>query len=114
MIQIRPHLRTEPAARNRDYNISNYCSMEELVKIIAASLGKPTPTWRIPEYLARAAARMTAFVPNNLLTVQRVSAMVKRARYSTARIEAELGYRHRVGMNDGLRQLVGKWRGGTG
>ena len=103
-----------PSARNRDYNVSDYCSMEELVGIISSALGKPNPTWRVPENLARAAAKMTAFVPRNLLTGQRVNAMVKRARYSTARIEAELGFRHRVRMPDGLPQLVMKWRGNPG
>jgi nucleoside-diphosphate-sugar epimerase len=102
---------SKPAARNRDYNVSDYCSMEELVGIISSALGRPTPTWRVSEYLARAAAKMTSFVPRNLLTVQRVNAMVKRARYSTARIEAELGFRPRVSMKDGLEQLVHKWQG---
>ncbi len=105
---------SHPASRNRDYNLSNYCSMEELIAIISSALGKPMPTWRIPENLARVVANMTKFMPNNLLTIQRVNAMVKRARYSTARIEVELGYRHRVSMKDGLEQLVLKWLGNVG
>lgn len=97
------------AARNRIYNISDYRTLEDFVAIISLALHKPAPRLRIPEGWARVAARVSAFLPNNPLTEQRVNAMVKRATYSTSRIEAELGYQHLVPMEDGLRQLVMAW-----
>ncbi|MDD5240758.1 MAG: NAD-dependent epimerase/dehydratase family protein [Sulfuricella sp.] len=97
-----------PAARNRVYIISDYRTIEDFVAVIASTLHKSEPRWRVPEYWARMAARMTAFMPHPL-TEQRINAMVKRAIYSTARIEADLGYRHLVPMEDGLRQLVMIW-----
>jgi nucleoside-diphosphate-sugar epimerase len=97
-------------ARNRDYNLSNYCSLEELVTIIASTLDRPTPRWRIAEGLTRTLAMMTCFVPNNPLTPMRVNALVKRARYSTVRIETELGYSNGVSMKAGVQQLVHKWQ----
>lgn len=98
-----------PAAKNRVYIISDYRTIEVFVSTIAETLCKRAPRWRIPEHLARMAARMTAFVPHNPLTGQRVNAMVKRATYSTEKLEEELGYRHRVVMEDGVRQLVLAW-----
>lgn len=99
-----------PAARNRIYNISDYRTIEDFVAMIAQALQKPVPRLRIPEPLARVIARMTFFIPGNPLTGQRVNAMVKRATYPTAKIERELGYQHRVRMEDGLRELVASWK----
>lgn len=95
-----------PAARNRVYIISDYRTIENLIAIISQSLNKAVPHLRIPEVLARLAARLTSFIPNNPLTEQRVNAMVKRAKYSTERMQIELGYRHSVSMEDGIRELV--------
>lgn len=99
-----------PAAKNRVYNISDYRTIEEFVSIIAQALHKPVPRLRISERWARIIARMTAYIPNNPLTGQRVNAMVKRAKYSTAKLEMELGYRHHVSMEDGLRELAESWK----
>ncbi len=98
-----------PAAKNRVYIISDYRTIENFVAVIASALHKSVPRWRLSERWARVAARVTAFLPNTPLTEQRVNAMVKRATYSTSRIEAELGYQHLVPMEDGLRQLVMAW-----
>lgn len=100
---------SRPAARNREYNISDYCTIEDFVAILSRALGKSVPRWRISESWARTAARMTAFIPHTPLTEQRVNAMVKRAIYSTRRIESELEYQHRVPMDTGLKQLVMAW-----
>lgn len=97
-------------AKNRIFNISDHRTIEDFVSIISRSLCKPVPRLRIPESLARIIARMTASIPNNPLTQQRINAMVKRAVYSSAKIEVELGYRHRVSMEYGLSELVGSWK----
>lgn len=99
-----------PAARGRIYNISDYRTIEDFVAIISQALHKPAPRLRFSESLARMIARMTVFIPNNPLTEQRVNAMVKRAIYSTAKLEAELGYQHRICMEDGLRELVEEYK----
>lgn len=99
-----------PAARGRIYNISDYRTIEDFVAIISQALHKPAPRLRFSESLARMIARTTVFIPNNPLTEQRVNAMVKRAIYSTAKLEAELGYQHRICMEDGLRELVEEYK----
>lgn len=95
-----------PAARNRIYNISDHRTIEDFVAVISQALHKPAPHLRIPESWARMIAKTTAFIPHNPLTEQRVDALVKRAIYSTAKLEVELGYKHRVLMEDGLSELV--------
>jgi nucleoside-diphosphate-sugar epimerase len=101
---------TMPAARNCVYNISDYRTIECFVSIISQVLSKPMPRLRVPENLARILARITAFIPNNPLTEQRVNAMVKSAIYSCEKLKAELGYQHRVCMEDGIRELVFYWK----
>ncbi len=100
-----------PAAASRVYNLSNYCTLEEFVSIMSQALDKPPPWLRIPENWARMFAKVSVFLPNSPLTEKRVNAMVKRAIYSSARIEAELGYRHRACMQESLQQLVKAWYG---
>lgn len=99
-----------PAAINQIYNISDYRTIEDFVAIISQTLHKPAPRLRVPESWARMIAKMTFFVPNNPLTEQRVNAMVKRAIYLTTKLEVELGYEHRVCMEDGLRKLVEEYK----
>jgi nucleoside-diphosphate-sugar epimerase len=53
-------------------------------------------------------------LPGMPLTEARVDALSGHAIYSIEKIERELGYRHPVSMEDGLRELVGFWRETTG
>ncbi|MDH3316273.1 MAG: NAD-dependent epimerase/dehydratase family protein [Gammaproteobacteria bacterium] len=101
---------TTPAARNKAYNLSDFCTMEQFVCAIAAALGKPVPRLRIPEPLARAAALTLGKLPGFPLTAFRVDALTSRARYSTAQIEQDLGYAHRISIKEGLSRLVDYWK----
>ncbi len=103
---------TLPAAKGRVYNLSDFCTMEQFVGAISASLGKPTPSARLPELPVRLLARVLGMVPSLPLTESRVDALTSRARYPTGRIEKELGYTHRVSVEDGVRRLVEYWRDG--
>jgi nucleoside-diphosphate-sugar epimerase len=101
---------TAPAARRGVYNLSDFLTMEAFVEAIAAALGAPAPRRRLPEtpvrWLARAAGRLPGFP----LTESRVDALTSRARYSTARIERELGYAHRVSLREGVGRAVAAWQ----
>lgn len=97
------------SARNRIYNLSDYRTIEDFIGIISMALDKTVPKWRISEDLARIAAKITSFIPGNPLKEQRVNAMVKRAKYSTLRIEDELNFHLGVPMEIGIRQLAIDW-----
>lgn len=101
---------SESGAVNQAFNLSDYCTIEEMVGFIAEELRRPVSPKRIPEKFARVLARLTSFVPHNLLTTQRVNAMVKRARYSSSKIESVLGFRHRIPLSEGMSELVRTWR----
>ncbi|MGA2962917.1 MAG: NAD-dependent epimerase/dehydratase family protein [Candidatus Korobacteraceae bacterium] len=99
-----------PAAKGRVYDISDRRTIEEFVAVIADALRKPCPNLRIPERLARFAARTLGKVPSFPLTESRVDALTSRAVYPADRIERELNYVHPVTMEDGLSRLVGCWK----
>jgi nucleoside-diphosphate-sugar epimerase len=59
-------------------------------------------------------ARLLGGVPGFPLTEARIDALTGRAIYSSARIERELGYSHRISMEEGIEELVRFWLRTTG
>lgn len=100
----------KPGALGRVYNLSDHCSMERFVALIAGALGKPEPRLRLPEVLLRACARVLGRLPGFPLTPARVDALTNRSIYPITRIREELGYSHRVSMQQGIEELVTAWK----
>lgn len=98
------------AAKNRVYNLSDDCTIEDFVGTISDALGKPIPRFRLPETPVRLLARVAGTIPGFPLTEQRVAALVNRAAFPSDRIRHELGYEHPVPVKQGLRELVGAWK----
>jgi nucleoside-diphosphate-sugar epimerase len=92
------------------YNLSDFLPMEPFVATIAESIGAPHPRRRLPELPVRLAATTLGLIPGFPLTGARVDALTSRARYSSSRIERELGYSHGVSLQDGLRRTAASWR----
>lgn len=101
---------TMQPAQGRTYNLSDHCTMEEFVAIIARALGKDAPRVRLPEEPVRLLARLAGRFPGVPLTEARVNALTNRAIYSNSKIERELGYRHVISMQEGLLELVDFWK----
>lgn len=101
---------TLPQAIGQTYNVSDRRTIEQFVAVIAHSLGRETPRLRVPEQLIRPMVRLLGNLPGIPLTEARVDALTGRAIYSTEKIERELGYTHRVSMEEGLADLVRFWQ----
>lgn len=99
-----------PQATGQVYNLSDYCTLEHFVAMIAEVLGCGVPHYRLPESPVRALAKLFGSIPGVPLTQARVDALTTRAIYSSEKIEQELGYRHPLSMEDGLSDLVGFWQ----
>lgn len=97
----------------RAYIVSDHCTLEAFVDIIAAQLGRRAPTMRLPLPLARAAANLLGRVPGFPLKPTRVAALTDRTVYRTGRIVRELGHHNRITLEQGLGELVGEWRHGA-
>lgn len=101
---------TKPQANDRLFNLSDHRTLETFVDVIADELGRPSPQLRLPEWSVRLPSALLGGIPGFPLTGSRVDALTGRAIYSTASIERELGYRHIVAMEDGLKELVHAWQ----
>jgi len=100
---------TNANAAGMTYNLSDRRSLEQFINIIATALGRNKPFLRLPEWSVRMLVKATELVPGFPLNSGRVDAMTVRAIYSTAKIERDIGYLHRVSMEDGLGELVDDW-----
>ena len=98
------------AAKGRVYNLSDQRTIEEFVALIAGALGQSRPNLRVPEGLARFAARTLGKLPGFPLTESRVDGLTTRVVYPATRMERELGYTHAVTMEDALSLLVDRWK----
>lgn len=90
----------------RTYIVSDFCTLEEFVTIIATVLNIPCPKKRLPESLVRLVANLGLCLPRFPLRPSRVDALTYKHHYQTARIESELGYQHNISMEAGISELV--------
>lgn len=93
-------------SNGRTYIVSDSCSLESFVRIIAVSLGVPAPDKRLPESLIRKLAYLGDYLPAFPLCTSRVDALTRRHVYVSDRIQSELAYQHAVSMAVGIEELV--------
>ena len=92
------------------YNLSDYRSLEDFVKIITNALGCKIPHLRIPELPVRLLIKLLGWIPGMPLTDSRINALTNYTIYQNTKIEQELGYNHLISMEDGLTNLVNYWQ----
>jgi nucleoside-diphosphate-sugar epimerase len=97
---------SQSAAAGQVYNLNDYCTLEKLVAVLAASLNAAPPARRLPGAPVELLARISGWIPGNPLTVTRVAALTSRARYPITKISNQLGYRHRVSLAAGLTATI--------
>lgn len=98
-----------PAAKNRIYNLSDSCTIENFVSIIAEELHRPKPTLRLPEKLICRMSDLFTWAPWFPLTKTRLNALTGRIQYSCRKIHEELFYTYRIKIDEGIRQLAREW-----
>lgn len=74
------------------FNISNDCSLRELIEGIAHSLSVPVPFLRIPKVLIRSAVTVLSVVTKGMITQERVNALTSRTRYPTTKLKQKLNF----------------------
>ena len=93
-------------ANGQVYNLSDYRSLEDFVKIITDSLGCKKPYIRIPELPVRLLIKLLAWIPGMPLTDSRINALTNHTVYENTKIEHDLDYKHVISMEDGLTKLI--------
>ncbi|HVK55277.1 MAG TPA: NAD-dependent epimerase/dehydratase family protein [Burkholderiales bacterium] len=97
---------THKDASGRTYILSDECNLEAFIGAMAGILQRRRPFLRLPESIVRAMARAGKILPAFPLTASRIDALTNRAKYSTERIARELGYRHRLSIEEGLIEML--------
>ena len=95
-----------PRAADQIYIVSAWATLEDMVSGLSAGAGVTTPRRRIPMNLAMFLALTMQWWPRWPLTVSRVQAMSVRNRYSTKKIEKELGWKLTVPLKKGMRDFA--------
>jgi nucleoside-diphosphate-sugar epimerase/glycosyltransferase involved in cell wall biosynthesis len=97
---------TKREAAGQTYNVSDWTTVENMVRSMSCASSVQPPHHRLPTWLAVLLARTLQWVPRWPLTIGRVHALSSRVRYSTAKIERDLGWRVSVPVVRGIRDLV--------
>ena len=97
----------------RAYIVSDHRTLEDLVGIITAALGKKTPQIRLPESLVRTAVALAGSIPHFPLKSSRVDALTNRTVYRADRIKSELGYKNKISMEEGIGEFTRYWKNGS-
>lgn len=93
-------------ATGRTYILSESVEWEYLVEMLTRSLNGNPRCIRISLKLAEGLSRLLGQSRLNPLSPERLQMLASRARYSSDRIVAELGYRPKVSLEEGLTATV--------
>lgn len=98
-------------ALGQTFNLSDHCTMECFVEMMALELGVKVPIRRLPEWPVRLAGGLLEFIPGWPLTRSRVDALTSLVTYPVSKIERQLQYFHVRSMAEGVADLVHFYRG---
>lgn len=96
---------------NEIYNVSNDCTVEEMIRGIANGAGVRPPRVRLPEQPLRMLLRL---LPGSLagpLTVDRLNALTSRTTYPCDKLVSHTGYKPARPVPETLAAIVGEWFG---
>ena len=97
---------SHPKAANQTFIVSAWATIEEMTSGLAAGAELKAPKRRIPVGVATLLAIIMQWWPRWPLTLSRVQAMSVRNRYSTKKIEKELGWELTVPLKKGMRDFA--------
>lgn len=93
-------------APNQVFNLSDDVTLEDFANEVSDRTGCRRPSLRLPEFPVRLAASLLQGIPRFPLTASRIDALTRRTRYSTAKIQAVLGYSPTKGWRAGLQEML--------
>lgn len=95
-----------PLAANETFIVSDWATIECMVGALAQGLNINPPDLRLSKSFVDFAVSCLGWLPRCPLTKGRVSALTSTARYSTEKIENTLGWRRKVPVDLGMRDLA--------
>jgi len=97
--------------QNEIYNLSNDCSVEEMVRGIASGAGVPPPRVRLPEQPLRMLLRLLPGGSAGPLTAERLDALISQTAYPCHKLASHVGYKPVRTVPDALAAIVAEWFG---
>jgi nucleoside-diphosphate-sugar epimerase len=97
---------TNNLAKGKTYNISDWTTIEDFVKIITNVLKKPYPQIRLPLFLMGLLGKLGDVVPKLPLTTGRVNALSNRSIYLNDAIINDLGYQNVIQTKTAIENFV--------
>ncbi|PWE44716.1 nucleoside-diphosphate sugar epimerase [Pseudomonas prosekii] len=92
-------------AEGEIFNISNDCSLRELIEGIARSISVPAPFLRIPKFLIRSAVSILSIFTKGMITQERVNALTSRTRYPTTKLKQKLDFEPKKYVPDYIAKI---------
>ena len=97
--------------QNEVYNVSNDCSLEEMIGGMATGAGVRTPQVRLPEKPLRMLLRLLPGSLTGPLTTERLNALTSRTTYPCHKLAAHTGYKPTRPVPETLTAVVAEWFG---
>ena len=91
------------------FNLSDHCTLEDLIGYIANELCVEVPRLRLPAGLVRLIFESLEPLLQLPLTKNRIDALTTRAIYKNNKIIAKLGYSPQISIEKGIRDLAQYW-----
>ena len=97
---------TQKPAANQTYIVSDWSTIEDMVRSMAISQNVNAPKIRVPISLVHLIAKSFGWLPGWPLTLGRINALTSFSRYSTQKIEHELGWQVSVPLSIGIKSIA--------
>jgi nucleoside-diphosphate-sugar epimerase len=102
-------LAMNPNANGSAFNVSQCCSLQELVAVVQKTLNIHRPVSTVPMKLSRMAARAGDALPGFPFTSSRLNALTCVWRYSDVRLREVGGWTFPMALPDRISQVVHEW-----
>lgn len=96
---------SDSRAKGHIFNVSNDCTLKELIAGIAEALGVPAPRLTLPERPVRIGLAVVARLFKLPVTQKRIDALVRRTRYPTNKIQSVLGFSPKNVVSAAIREI---------
>ena len=96
----------QPMPKSQIFNLSNCCTIEELVDWTCQTFHRSNRFIRMPEFLAKFIAHLFTPVAGFPLTPSRVKALTGRAIFRMDAINQELGYSHSISIQSAIIEMA--------
>jgi nucleoside-diphosphate-sugar epimerase len=106
VVEVMLRCALDPRAKGKTFNISNDCTLEDMVNGIAHAEGVASPRLRFPESLVRGAIYAASTLFKVPLSQEQVSGLVRRTRYPYHKLQKELDFAPKRAVPNAIAEVL--------